>query len=201
MRQFLLTQCGHGSHSVAYSEYDGPVLTTLPSSHVNATHWKWVYRCQNCTSWANGGIDVTSGAALAWAYSSVGVDDPSDPQSTFQEHTDCMSTKACHVPLLRCVLIHLGSRLLRHGLLFGTYLQLPVVPEWWKRNDWSHRLSHRVSNHNYTGHWADDPSEFTLASSRRYPFPDNFAAYPIRLHRRGSWSWWNHHSRSTFRSR
>ncbi len=26
----------------------GPVLTTLPSSKVNSTHWKWVYRCQNC---------------------------------------------------------------------------------------------------------------------------------------------------------
>lgn len=28
----------------------GPVLTDLPSTKVNATHWKWVYRCQNCIS-------------------------------------------------------------------------------------------------------------------------------------------------------
>ncbi|KAH8103281.1 cellobiose dehydrogenase [Cristinia sonorae] len=70
------------------TELDGPILTTLPSSHVNATHWKFVFRCQGCTSWTGGGIDVTSGAALAWAISTVGVDDPSNPQSTFQEHTD-----------------------------------------------------------------------------------------------------------------
>ncbi|KAI0795146.1 hypothetical protein C8Q75DRAFT_530992 [Abortiporus biennis] len=70
------------------TEYDGPTLTTLPSSLVNSTHWKWVYRCQNCTTWQNGAMPLSSGAALAWAYSDVGVDDPSNPQSTFQEHTD-----------------------------------------------------------------------------------------------------------------
>ena len=26
---------------------------------------------------------------LAWAYSNIGVTDPSDPESSFQEHTDC----------------------------------------------------------------------------------------------------------------
>ncbi|EJF63960.1 cellobiose dehydrogenase [Dichomitus squalens LYAD-421 SS1] len=71
------------------TEYDGPTLTTLPSSLVNSTHWKYVYRCQNCTSWqGGGGIDPTGTGVFAWAYSSVGVDDPSDPESTFQEHTD-----------------------------------------------------------------------------------------------------------------
>jgi len=30
------------------SAMTGPVITDLPSSKVNATHWKWVYRCQNC---------------------------------------------------------------------------------------------------------------------------------------------------------
>ncbi|TCD65251.1 substrate-specific activator of APC-dependent proteolysis [Steccherinum ochraceum] len=84
----IVTSTRYATAYVQPTEYDGPTLTTLPSSHVNATHWKWVYRCQNCTSWNGGGLDVTSGAALAWAYSSVGVDDPADPQSTFQEHTD-----------------------------------------------------------------------------------------------------------------
>jgi len=28
----------------------GPILTDLPSTKVNSTHWKWVYRCQNCIS-------------------------------------------------------------------------------------------------------------------------------------------------------
>nr|AAC32197.1 cellobiose dehydrogenase [Trametes cinnabarina] len=69
--------------------YAGPTITTLPSSLVNSTHWKFVFRCQNCTSWeGGGGIDPTGTGVFAWAYSSVGVDDPSDPNTTFQEHTD-----------------------------------------------------------------------------------------------------------------
>ncbi|KAI8986846.1 hypothetical protein BD414DRAFT_545310 [Trametes punicea] len=69
--------------------YEGPTITTLPSSMVNSTHWKFVFRCQNCTSWeGGGGIDPTGTGVFAWAYSSIGVDDPSDPNTTFQEHTD-----------------------------------------------------------------------------------------------------------------
>ncbi|KAH7911765.1 putative cellobiose dehydrogenase [Hygrophoropsis aurantiaca] len=67
--------------------YAGPTITTL-SSTVNSTNWKWIFRCQNCTAWTGGGIDLGGGGALAWAYSDIAVDDPSDPQSTFQEHTD-----------------------------------------------------------------------------------------------------------------
>ncbi|KAJ3487294.1 hypothetical protein NLI96_g3648 [Meripilus lineatus] len=70
-------------------QYVGPTITTLQSSYVNGTGWKWVFRCQNCTSWAGGGsIPVSSQGVLAWAYSNVAVDNPSDPQSTFNEHTD-----------------------------------------------------------------------------------------------------------------
>ncbi|KAI0701652.1 hypothetical protein C8Q76DRAFT_825169 [Earliella scabrosa] len=67
--------------------YSGPVLTTLPSSTVNATHWKYVFRCQNCTTWPNGGIDPTQGGVFAWAYSSTPVDTPANPNSTFTEHS------------------------------------------------------------------------------------------------------------------
>ncbi|THH28872.1 hypothetical protein EUX98_g5306 [Antrodiella citrinella] len=84
----IIASTRYATDYVQPTEYDGPTITTLPSSLVNSTHWKWVFRCQNCTSWSGGGIDTTSGAALAWAFSSVGVDDPSDPESTFQEHTD-----------------------------------------------------------------------------------------------------------------
>lgn len=66
----------------------GPILTDLPSTKVNSTHWKWVYRCENCTTWSGGGLDTTSFGAPAWAFSSIPVDDPSDPESDFQEHTD-----------------------------------------------------------------------------------------------------------------
>ncbi|EEB95604.1 hypothetical protein MPER_05398 [Moniliophthora perniciosa FA553] len=86
--------------------YSGPILTDLPSSKVNSTHWKWVYRCQNCTGavncldvwecklnpnqkvWADGSINTSGFGAPAWVVSSVGVDQPSNAQSTFQEHTD-----------------------------------------------------------------------------------------------------------------
>ncbi|KAK0463351.1 hypothetical protein IW261DRAFT_1625625 [Armillaria novae-zelandiae] len=67
---------------------EGPILTDLPSTKVNATHWKWVYRCENCTVWANGGLDTGSFGAPAWVFSDIPVDDPSDPESTFEEHTD-----------------------------------------------------------------------------------------------------------------
>ncbi|KAF9524951.1 cellobiose dehydrogenase [Crepidotus variabilis] len=70
----------------------GPILTDLPSSKVNATHWKWVYRCQNCVTWATdsgtNSIPVGDFGVPAWAYSSAPVDTPSNPQSTFVEHTD-----------------------------------------------------------------------------------------------------------------
>ncbi|KAF9447347.1 hypothetical protein P691DRAFT_782546 [Macrolepiota fuliginosa MF-IS2] len=69
----------------------GPVLTTLPSSKVNSTHWKWVYRCQNCVTWnlpggGNRSLPITGSGATAWARSGVAVDTPSDPASTFLEH-------------------------------------------------------------------------------------------------------------------
>ncbi|KAJ7594442.1 cellobiose dehydrogenase [Mycena floridula] len=70
------------------SAMTGPVLTDLPGTKVNATHWKWIYRCQNCTTWADGSIDSTSFGAPAWVFSNIGVDSPANPQSTFQEHTD-----------------------------------------------------------------------------------------------------------------
>ncbi|KAK0199858.1 hypothetical protein DFS33DRAFT_1399343 [Desarmillaria ectypa] len=66
----------------------GPILTDLPSTKVNSTHWKWVYRCENCTTWAGGGLDTTSFGAPAWVFSDVPVDNPADPESTFVEHTD-----------------------------------------------------------------------------------------------------------------
>ncbi|KDQ52894.1 carbohydrate-binding module 1 protein [Jaapia argillacea MUCL 33604] len=68
--------------------YAGPIITNLPSTTVNATHWRWVFRCQNCTVWTGGSMDVTSAGAWAWAYSSVAVTTPSDPNSSMEEHTD-----------------------------------------------------------------------------------------------------------------
>ncbi|KAJ7198737.1 cellobiose dehydrogenase [Mycena pura] len=70
--------------------YPGPIITTLPHSFVNSTHWKWVFRCQNCTSWLGGSIDPGAEAAVpAWCASSIPVDDPSDPGTSMVQHTDC----------------------------------------------------------------------------------------------------------------
>ncbi|KAI0746657.1 cellobiose dehydrogenase [Daedaleopsis nitida] len=66
--------------------YAGPTLTTLPSSSVNSTHWKYVFRCQNCTNWDGGSISPTAQSVLAWAHGATAVDTPSDPNSSFTEH-------------------------------------------------------------------------------------------------------------------
>ncbi|KAJ7363784.1 cellobiose dehydrogenase [Mycena albidolilacea] len=70
--------------------YNGPKITTLSTgTYVNSTHWKWVYRCQNCTSWTGGSIDVNSPAAVpAWSSSTIAVDNPADPGTTMVQHTD-----------------------------------------------------------------------------------------------------------------
>ncbi|KAF8066822.1 cellobiose dehydrogenase [Lyophyllum atratum] len=70
----------------------GPVLTDLPSTKINATHWKWVYRCQNCVSWSTADgtstLPINGFGAPAWVWSSHAVDNPADVQSTFLEHDD-----------------------------------------------------------------------------------------------------------------
>jgi len=70
-----------------------PVLTDLPTTKVNSTHWKWVFRCQKCVSWTTTSgtpksLPITGGGAPAWVFSSVAVDSPANASSTFQEHTD-----------------------------------------------------------------------------------------------------------------
>jgi hypothetical protein len=32
------------------SFYPYAKITTLPYTTINSTHWRWVFRCQNCTS-------------------------------------------------------------------------------------------------------------------------------------------------------
>ncbi|KAJ7489446.1 cellobiose dehydrogenase [Mycena latifolia] len=69
--------------------YPGPIITTLPSSSVNSTHWKWVFRCQNCTSWLGGSMDPSAPAAVpAWCVSTIAVDNPADPGTSMVQHTD-----------------------------------------------------------------------------------------------------------------
>lgn len=73
------------------TQYVGPSITTLATT-INATHWKWTYRCQNCTSWyingASGGINSAAYSVFGWAYSTTAVDDPTDPFSDMIQHDD-----------------------------------------------------------------------------------------------------------------
>ncbi|KAI0748539.1 hypothetical protein C8Q80DRAFT_1172344 [Daedaleopsis nitida] len=70
--------------------YAGPKITLLPSSTANSTHVNAIFRCQNCTVWEGGSFgngDLNGTAVLAYvASSTTGVDDPSDINSSFQEH-------------------------------------------------------------------------------------------------------------------
>ncbi|CAE6505183.1 unnamed protein product [Rhizoctonia solani] len=70
----------------------GFTLTTIAAgTTVNATHWKWLFRCQGCTSWTTAagttGAMTTNGVQVfGWAQSTVAADTPSNPASTFPEH-------------------------------------------------------------------------------------------------------------------
>jgi len=68
--------------------YNGPVITDLPYTTINSTHWKWVFRCQGCTTWSGGSLNTNGVSVLAYAYSSTPVDDPSNANSTFDQHDD-----------------------------------------------------------------------------------------------------------------
>ncbi|KAK7040761.1 hypothetical protein VNI00_009667 [Paramarasmius palmivorus] len=66
----------------------GPTLTNLASTTVNETHWKWVYRCEDCTSWEGGSLDTSGTGAPAWALGEKAPSDPSDTTSTVPKHDD-----------------------------------------------------------------------------------------------------------------
>ncbi|KAJ7485247.1 hypothetical protein B0H11DRAFT_1633944, partial [Mycena galericulata] len=36
------------------AQMDASVNVTTIGSSVNATHWTWIYRCENCTEWSGG---------------------------------------------------------------------------------------------------------------------------------------------------
>ncbi|KZS87659.1 cellobiose dehydrogenase [Sistotremastrum niveocremeum HHB9708] len=67
--------------------YAGPTVTTLESS-VNSTYWKWIFRCQNCTTWDGGSMDTNGGPVFAWVIGLSPVFTPSSPASDFNEHDD-----------------------------------------------------------------------------------------------------------------
>ncbi|KZS87660.1 cellobiose dehydrogenase [Sistotremastrum niveocremeum HHB9708] len=67
--------------------YAGPTITTLQSS-VNSTYWKWIFRCQNCTTWQGGSLNTNGGPVFAWVVAFSQVFTPSSASSNFNEHDD-----------------------------------------------------------------------------------------------------------------
>ncbi|KAH8806689.1 hypothetical protein DL96DRAFT_1698942 [Flagelloscypha sp. PMI_526] len=68
--------------------YSTPILTDLPTTKVNSTHWKWIFRCQNCTSWPGGALQQNTTYPTAYVWASTEVDTPSDPASDMIQHDE-----------------------------------------------------------------------------------------------------------------
>lgn len=45
--------------------YDGPQITPLKFTK-SGSGWNLIYRCQNCTTWPNGGMTLDDFSVLAW---------------------------------------------------------------------------------------------------------------------------------------
>ncbi|THH08850.1 hypothetical protein EW146_g8858 [Bondarzewia mesenterica] len=103
LQDLLLVAWPNGNSIVSSAryatQYVGPTITNLPSTscvqspkYLSISHIlnaNVLFRMKHDEGWQGGGsLPLSSTGVWAWAYSSVGVDDPSDPQSTFQEHTD-----------------------------------------------------------------------------------------------------------------
>jgi len=70
------------------SVYSGPTITTLQSSVDASGNWKWIFRCQNCTTWTGGSLATTGTPVMAWVISNEAVLTPSSAASNFNEHDD-----------------------------------------------------------------------------------------------------------------
>ncbi|KAF8596986.1 hypothetical protein BDV93DRAFT_527730 [Ceratobasidium sp. AG-I] len=97
-RNLLLVAWPNGNAIVSSTRYStgytqptvitGPTLTTITAgSSVNATHWKWLFRCQGCTTWTDGSLNTNGVQVFGWAYGG-GVVTPSNAASNFAEHDD-----------------------------------------------------------------------------------------------------------------
>jgi len=68
--------------------YSGPTITTLSSSVESDGSWKWIFRCQECTTWTGGSLNTTGTPVMAWVISNEAVLTPSSASSNFNEHDD-----------------------------------------------------------------------------------------------------------------
>ncbi|KAE9399353.1 CBD9-like protein [Gymnopus androsaceus JB14] len=92
--------------------YAGPKITNLASSKVNATHWKWVYRCENCT----GNFPTAYNGVSSWVYSRYPMTHRMS-MSTVDKHDDhdFFAMNFGNASCFRCGLLPLGRR--KHWIL------------------------------------------------------------------------------------
>ncbi|KAJ7201217.1 PLC-like phosphodiesterase [Mycena rebaudengoi] len=62
-------------------------VTTIASS-INETHWKWIYRCENCTKWPGGSLAVNGTQAMTWLVGLQPVPTPDADNSTLSARGD-----------------------------------------------------------------------------------------------------------------
>jgi len=80
-------------YTTTYSQpkpYAGPKVTVLSTSGTNSTYQRFVYRCENCTSWTGASMPLGSNSIFGYAFNTNtgAVTTPSDSSSTFQGHTN-----------------------------------------------------------------------------------------------------------------
>ncbi|PVG04190.1 CBD9-like protein [Serendipita vermifera] len=68
--------------------YSGPQITVLSTSGTNDTYQRFLYRCQNCTSWNGRSISIGDFNIFGYGTNVTqgSVDEPSNPDSDFRQH-------------------------------------------------------------------------------------------------------------------
>ncbi|KAL5351186.1 hypothetical protein ACLOAV_003037 [Pseudogymnoascus australis] len=91
----ILTSFRQASGYVEPNIYTGNAVLSQISATVNATHYKLIYRCQNCLAQdLSGGTDTTHSSSgvlvLAWTQAFPAPKTPSDPNSVIVQHDNGM---------------------------------------------------------------------------------------------------------------
>ncbi|KFY27341.1 hypothetical protein V493_03549 [Pseudogymnoascus sp. VKM F-4281 (FW-2241)] len=91
----ILTSFRQASGYVEPNIYTGDAVLSPISATVNATHYKLIYRCQNCLAQdLSGGADTTHSTSgvlvLAWTQALPAPNTPSDPNSVIVQHDNGM---------------------------------------------------------------------------------------------------------------
>ncbi|KAJ6542951.1 hypothetical protein B0H19DRAFT_1076974 [Mycena capillaripes] len=67
--------------NVAATPFTDANVSTIAST-INATHWNWIYRCENRTAWAGGSFAVNGTQNIAWLIGHLEIPPPVAENST-----------------------------------------------------------------------------------------------------------------------